>query len=284
MENENNGKIDNNLKGNQKDGKSQEEFNKDEENKNKQNDFNSELFPKETKNEEEAEALIDEINKKGEKLTPEEKQKRIKCIEEIFNKISKEGKNPEQYLEKLSKMLMNMNEKDRKEILSKLKKDFPNNGDLYNKLLKTVQMQTPKKSPKKGKGKLDQNNSLGNSGKKNEFLAKSGLNDNENYGYKKKYSGLKERMSYGIRNYYSENIEVKEINPLKFDGLFLEITKYNNENREKNPFEGPSPYSKFYQERRLTIKRKIINMGAEGIKFDIEEGNKEFKLEEENEK
>jgi len=25
-------------------------------------------------------------------------------------------------------------------------------------------------------------------------------------------------------------------------------------------------------------------MGAEGIKFDIEEGNKEFKLEEENEK
>ena len=91
-------------------------------------------------------------------------------------------------------------------------------------------------------------------------------------------------MSYGLRNYYSENIKVKEINPLKFDGLFLEITKYNNENREKNPFEGPSPYSKFYQERRLTIKRKIINMGAEGIKLNIEEGNKEFKLEEENEK
>ena len=284
LENENDGKTDNNLQGNQKDEKGQEENNKDGINKNKQTDFSSDIFPKEIKNEEEAEALIDEINKKGENITPEEKQKRIKCIEGIFNKISKEGKNPEQYLEKLSKMLMNMNEKDRKEILSKLKKDFPNNADLYNKLLKMLQKQTPRKSPKKGKGKLDHNNSLGNSGRENEFLAKSGLYDNEHYGYKKEYSGLKERMSYGLRNNYSENIEVKEINPLKFDGLFLEITKYNNENREKNPFEGPSPYSKFYQERRLTIKRKINNMGAEGITLDNEEGNKEFKLEDENEK
>ena len=59
-----------------------------------------------------------------------------------------------------------------------------------------------------------------------------------------------------------EEVEIKKINPLKFDGLFLEISHYNNEKREKNPFDGPSPYDKFYKERSLKIKNKIINMNS----------------------
>ena len=42
--------------------------------------------------------------------------------------------------------------------------------------------------------------------------------------------------------------------------MLLEITKYVNKNNEKNPFEGPSPYSKFYKDRKIKIKQKITHM------------------------
>ena len=69
----------------------------------------------------------------------------------------------------------------------------------------------------------------------------------------------------------TEVVEVKDINPLKLDALFLEITKYIYEHREKNPFEGPSPYIKLYKERKIKIKNKITNMASEEVNYQNEE-------------
>ena len=61
--------------------------------------------------------------------------------------------------------------------------------------------------------------------KKNEFLMKSGYGES---GYGKGIS--KEGMGSNSKDLVSsEIIEVKNVNPLKFDGLFLEISEYNNE-------------------------------------------------------
>ena len=80
---------------------------------------------------------------------------------------------------------------------------------------------------------------------------------NENIG------GKGELRSSLLKGKFSETIEVKNVNPLKFDGLFLEISKYENIHREKNPFEGPSPFDKFYKVRRTKIRKKIISLANE---------------------
>ena len=246
--------------------------------KNKQRNFSPDVLPKEFKTEEEIENFLDEINQKGEKATPEEKQKRLKCFVDIFNNISKGGINSEENLQKLSALLGNLNEKDKNEILSKLEKDFPKNVDLFKKLDNLVKKVKSDKNQFKGKGEQGELKLFGSEkkeikSKKNEFLMKSGYGES---GYGKGIS--KEGMGSNSKDLVSsEIIEVKNVNPLKFDGLFLEISEYNNELKEKNPFEGPSPYTKFYKERKVKIKRKIINMGTG------EDGNEEIKIEDEKE-
>jgi hypothetical protein len=58
----------------------------------------------------------------------------------------------------------------------------------------------------------------------------------------------------------------------------LEITQYNYGKREKNPFDGQSPYKKFYDERMDIIKKKIYNMTSEEF---VQNKKFEIKLEEE---
>ena len=194
---------------------------------NVKSNFTPDVLPKGFKSEEEIENFLNKINQNGENATPEEKEKRLKCIEDIFKNISKGGENPEKNLQKLSELLANINGKDRQEILAKLGKDFPENEELFKKLANKVHNNLNKKS----------------------------------------------KFSANGHNRWSseENIYVKGVNPLNFEGLFLDISKYNNEHREKNPFEGPSPYCKFYKERKIKIKQKIHDMASGEIENDDNE-------------
>ena len=210
--------------------------------------FDANIIPKGFKNEKELEKFLDEINQKEGNATPEEKEKRMKCLKDIFDNIAKGG-NPEQNLEKLSQLLSNMNEKDRKEFLKKLAEEGKD-PNLIKKLEKLTEKNVNKNRLLKSGGKSG---------------SKKGLSS------AKKYGSI-------LRSGFSEDVEVKQINPLKFDGLFLEISEYTNAKREKNPFDGLSPYMKFYEERKSIIKKKIDNMTS----GDFDQ-NKivEFKLEEE---
>ena len=149
--------------------------------------------------------------------------------------------------------------------MQKSGKKVSKEGELFSKI--------EKKSSKEGEFKSAKKSARG---EENELLAKSGkYGDN---GFIKGYSGSKEGIDSGLKAKLSEAVEVKEINQLKFDGLFLEISKYTNEHREKNPFEGPSPYTKFYKERRIKIQKKLHNMASGEIE---NEENEEKKLENE---
>ena len=114
-----------------------------------------------------------------------------------------------------------MNEKDRKEFLKKLAEEGKD-PNLIKKLEKLTEKNVNKNRLLKSGGKSG---------------SKKGLSST------KKYGSI-------LRSGFSEDVEVKQINPLKFDGLFLEISEYTNAKREKNPFDGLSPYMKFYEERK----------------------------------
>ena len=161
-------------------------------------------------------------------VSPEEKEKQMKNIKDLFSNISK-GKNAEENIEKLSKLLVNMDEKERKELLEKLGKDLKN-SNLLQKLTKSVENQVLKNSIK---------------------------NQNDEYNNSAKGFSSSKKFDTGMKSLYSEITEVREINPLKFDGLFLEINENTQVKKEKNPFEGPSPYIDFYKERSIKIKEKI---------------------------
>ena len=196
--------------------------------------FDKTIIPKGFKNEKELENFLNSINNKGENLTPEEKEKKLNCIKDIFNNITK-GANKEKNLEKLAEILGAMNEKERKEILEKLAKDNKNkNLNLLKKLETLVEKEISN----------------------NVKLVK------KKSGFKNVLSGRKKYIS-PLKDQIIDEVKIKEINPLKFEGLFLEISQYNsNERKEKNPFDGPSPYDKFYKERSATIKKKINNMNS----------------------
>ena len=241
-------------------------------NENKQYNFSPDVLPEGFKNEEELENFLDGVNEKGGNATPEEKQKRLKCFEDIINNISKEGENTEENLQKLAKLLSNINEKDRQKILDILSKNFPENGELFKKLTNLVQ-NSVKKGILKGKGKLreskfSQNGKIGNLDIENVPLYKSVKYRQS--GNSRGFSSPKRRIGSSIRGNTSEFIEVEKVNPLKFDGLFLDISKYNNEHKNSNPFEGPSPYCKYYKDRKRKIKKKIDNMPPEETE-DLEE-------------
>ena len=269
-----------------------ESFGKDQEGNNVRISQNNNILPEEFKNEKEVDNFLDEINQKGDNATPEEKEKRNKCLIAKFKNICKGGKNSEANLNELAEILSKMNDIERKEFLSKLSKDFPKNGNIYKKLLKLVQSKTSRNNIHKGKDKgevkkLNENNNSsvesqkigqGSKEEKDLFSKSVRIDDKEKYRFSKGISGNKEGFRSTLRN--SEIIEVKDINPLKFDGLFLEITNYTNVNRKKNPFEGPSPYSKFYKERKIKIKEKISHMTIGDIPI---EDKKEIEKEKEKE-
>ena len=251
---------------------------------NEEKHFDSSVIPKGFKNEKDLENFLENMNKKGNKLTPKEKEKRYNCIKDLFNNIAK-GKNPDENIEKLAQLLENMSEKDRKEILEKLGKDTKN-INLLKKLQNALDKQVSNKNLEKGRNRPGYNKT---SGKDDSSYGKRAQKDNYGYGkglekdksgfskvqsgygnahsgndknksaYGKAQTGYgKNQVGYGkdksknengfdnnqsglgkgfssskkfesgIKGFNEETVEVKEISPLKFDGLFLEISKYGN--------------------------------------------------------
>ena len=76
--------------------------------------------------------------------------------------------------------------------------------------------------------------------------------------------GHSERRALSTHKYGSYSVNTANIAMLKFDGLFLDISKYEKNVVYKNPFEGPSSFEKFYKVRQSKIKKKIISMTNEG--------------------
>ena len=314
---------------------------------NEEKHFDASVIPKGFKNEKDLENFLENMNKKGNKLTPKEKEKRYDCIKDLFNNISK-GKNSDENIEKLAQLLENMSEKERKEILEKLAKDTKN-VNLLKKLQNALDKQASNKNLEKGRnrpgydktpgkdnsgydkrtekdnygydkglekdksgfgkaqsgygnaqtgygknksaygnaqsgndknqlgqgkaqtgyGKNQSANGKGQKGNaKNQSANGKGQSGNVN-GFDNNQSGLgkgfssSKKFESGIKGFKEEDVEVKEISPLKFDGLFLEISKYGYGKREQNPFEGPSPYIEFYKERKIKIRNKINIMAPE---------------------
>ena len=231
---------DNNEKNEGKEGK----INLGEE---KDRNVDSNILTKGFKNQKELEKLLSNINNKGDNISPQEKEKRLNCIKDIFDNIAKE-KCSEDNIEKLAQLLANMDEKDRKEILEKLGKD-PKNSNLLKNLEKLVE----------------------------KSVSKSNINKNSEYSYNKGFTSPSEFDS-NSKSLKFESVKVKEVSPLKFDGLFLEISKYGKEKVEKNPFEGPSPYIELYKERRSIIKEKLNNLTSGDLeqyaKTDIKQQEK----------
>jgi len=214
-------------------------------NKNRGSNLNKNKFQKGFKNKQEFEKYTYNSNRKEGTLTKEESEKRMNLIKNIFDAIDKgnNSENNEDNMEKLSILLANMNPKERKEMLEKLSKDN-DNFILLKKLENLVEK------------KVNNRNTL----ESNKFKFSKGLSGTKN-------------LYYSLKSQMPEDIEIKQVTPLKFDGLFLEISQYNNERKEKNPFDGPSPYNKFYRERSIKIKKKINNMtsGDSEQKIRLEE-------------
>ena len=230
---EDNDDIDRNLNEEAEFGENEDEDEEEFRRKEKINiNFDKTIIPKGFKNEKELEDFLNSTNNKEENLTKEEKEKRLNCIKDIFNNISK-GANKEQNLKKLAEILGSLNDKERKEILEKLSKDNKNkNLNLFKKLETLLEKEISN----------------------NTNLTKKDLD------HKKNLLGRKKNSSK-MKNQIINVVKIKEINPLKFEGMFLEISQFNtNERKEKNPFDGPSPYDKFYKERSIKIKKKINNM------------------------
>ena len=229
------------------------------------------------------EKLIIDIIKKGENATPEEKQKRFKFLLELYRKCSQKGnkEDKEKNIEKLGLFLSSLGELEKKDILPKLKNFCPDNEELYNKLIGIVS----KKYSLKPKGKKEdrhETNSLNknilnmdlekkNIKKKGEIKGYNDFSQSLHLDFKFRDNPEKAVFSHEninpplLKGDFSETIEIKNVNPLKFDGLFLEISKYESVQREKNPFEGPSPFDKFYKIRKTKIRKKIITMANEEI-------------------
>ena len=165
--------------------------------------------------------------------TPGEKEKKINYIKVLFDNINK-GKNSEDNLENISQFLSNLDEKERNEIMKQLIKDRINSN-----LIKQLESLMKKKISK------------------NKDFESHKFSSNKDSFQKNKITGFKEHIYEGI--------EVKGISPLKYDGLFLEISQYKYVIKEKNPFDGPSPYNKFYKTRKNIIKRKINDMALGNI-------------------
>ena len=67
-------------------------------------------------------------------------------------------------------------------------------------------------------------------------------------------------MNHGVD---SQSVNVANIGNLKFNGLFLDISKYQKNEGYDNPFVGSSLFYKFYKIRKNKIKKKIIDMANE---------------------
>ena len=226
---------------------------------------------------------------KGDKASAEEKQKRFKFLSDLYVKCCQCSRSEtEKNIEKLGGYILIFSEKDRKDILSQLY-NLEKNDAIYQKLLAFISKKYSFKSKSKSKIEGGKKSSSQNKDYKFGFEAEKDKNnfkksrkkesgfgenkeistskfdwDNKKFGFKKEKKEPVGDINMKIINTkLYEKVEVKEIAPLKFTGLFLEISKYETKNREQNPFLGPSPFNKFYYERKGKIKKKILGENDE---------------------
>ena len=193
------------------------------------------------------EKLLNEIIKKGDKATREEKQKRFKYLFNLYRKCK--NSDSEVDLEKLSIYLFNIEEKDRKLIISKLYKNFPKSEKLYQKLLELISDQCnnlKNNSEKENKKLINDSNNNKQKEKAGTIKKDKYLNNKKKLIFTKEYArGKRGFNSSKLNNNSSESIEIKKI-PLKFN---TGISNYENNNKDKNPFGGPSFLNRFYKEK-----------------------------------
>ena len=217
----------------------------------------------------------------------------IKMTSELYEKCFKAGNktNKEKEMAKIVEIIIPLGEKESKEILAKLLKSFPKSSELNQKLLKLIsaKISSTVNTNAKSKGKQAEMRASAGKEKSKETrsqsqMKSSGIKSNKlaiEEGIAKteinqriklertddKFASLRLSDKYGINSAlnglggYSTN--TANIGNLKFDGLFLDISKYQNTERYKNPFEGPSSFYKFYKMRQSQIKKKIIDMTIE---------------------
>ena len=230
-------------------------------------------------------------NKKGEKGEKEKKDNKqsdkegnIKIVFELYEKCFKLGNKPgsEKDIAKIVEILIILEEKEWKDILSKLLKAFPKSNDLNKKILDLIINKKDDKINKdknklKGKGssnKLSEEKKIQKESRSKSQIKSSGLKnklmleeeDNIKGETDKKPKFLENGGKASLisnSNFAVNSVNVANIGNLNFDGLFLDISKYQNKEREKNPFEGPSTFYKFYKLRQSKIKKKIIDMTNE---------------------
>ena len=227
-------------------------------------------------------------NKKGEKEKKDDKQSdkdgNIKIVFELYEKCFKLGNKPgsEKDIAKIVEILIVLEEKKWKDILNKLLKAFPKSNDLNKKILdliinKKVDKTNKDKNKLKGKGsgnKTSEEKDVQKENRSKSQIKASGLKnklkleeeDNIKGETDKKLKFLENGGKASLvsnSNFGVNSVNVANIGNLNFDGLFLDISKYQNKERDKNPFEGPSTFYKFYKLRQSKIKKKIIDMTNE---------------------
>ena len=233
-------------------------------------------------------------NKKEEKEAKKpDISENMKNVSDLYEKCFKLGNKPgsEKDLGKMVEILMTLEEKERKDILGKLLKTYAKSSDLNQKILNLIntknldsndKIKTKGKEKGKEKGnklsleketqKESRSKSQTKAKDKKQHLQNDEFFDNIDITKNIKFGGTLEKKSFGSNqkrdnrfslNHEAYSVNVANIGDLKFDGLFLDISKYQNKERYHNPFEGPSSFYKFYKIRQSKIKKKIIDMTTE---------------------
>jgi hypothetical protein len=203
---------------------------------------------------------------------------------ELYEKCFKLGNKPgsEKDIAKIVEILIILEEKEWKDILSKLLKAFPKSNDLNKKILDLIINKkddkiTKDKNKLKGKGssnKLSEEKEIQKESRSKSQIKSSGLKNKLKLEEEDNIKGETDKKPKFLENggkaslisnsnFAVNSVNVANIGNLNFDGLFLDISKYQNKEREKNPFEGPSTFYKFYKLRQSKIKKKIIDMTNE---------------------
>jgi len=214
----------------------------------------------------------------------------IKIIFELYEKCFKlrNKSGTEKEIEKIVEILFAMEEKQRKEILNKLLKSFPKSSELNQKIQSLInkkntntnkdknklkgkekgnKLSLEKEVPKESRSKSQIKSKVKKSIKK---IEEDDIKIETNKKLKIGENVVKNSLGFHAKssnisslNYGAYSVNAGNIGNLEFDGLFMDISKYQNYEREKNPFEGPSSFYKFYKLRRSRIKKKINEMTIE---------------------
>ena len=230
-------------------------------------------------------------NKKEEKdAKKSESSGDYKIVFELYEKCFKLGNKPgsEKDLEKIVEILIALEEKERKDILSKLLKAFPKSSELNQKIIILINKKISKSNDKnknkdnqKGKekgGKLSleketakerrSKSQMKQVVKKNNLKAEEGAIKNEinkklKLGGENSIKSPSKNANISPLKFESHSVITSNIGNLNFDGLFMDISKYQSNARYENPFRGPSSFYKFYKIRQTKIKKKLNEMTSE---------------------